>query len=218
MSRVSGSVRELDGTPVPNALVAVEKGNLFSGNPDPSMPNPAYTWGAVADSHGVFVFECPCGSTIGVHALAAGHKQNDPGLAITISADTDIGPIALPKVVAPAALPSVMDLTASPPTTSPGGMVTFTLSAAAPPAVATGDGGAKRDWLSDEIVCIEPHTYWGRAMAPPGPPMNTIQYQDGTWTRTIMAPAQTGVYRYYFVAATVSGVSSNVVTTSLTVQ
>jgi hypothetical protein len=220
-ARVSGRVVQLDGTALAGALVAVENGNLFSGNPDPQQANPAYAWGTVADANGYFAFYCPCGATLGIHAYAPGHKENNPGMPVTIMADTDIGPMALQTEPA-AAQPMLMDLVVSPPTVAAGGQVTFTVAAAGPAPVATGDGGTKRDWLSDEILCLEPHTSWGRAMTPPGPPMESATgmkaYPDGTWTRAITAPAQAGTYTYSFVAATIGGVSSNVVRATLTVQ
>lgn len=225
-SRVTGRVVEVvmpgatTGVPLPGALVVVENGNLFSGNPDPAAANPAYVWGTVADAGGYFAFDCPCGSTLGIHAYAPGHKENNPGMPVTIMADTDIAPIALVAETA-SAEPMLTDVAVEPPSVIGGGQVTFSVSAAAPAPVAT-DGGSKRDWLSDEVLCLEPHTNWGRAMTPPAAPMESAtgmrDYPDGVWTRTVTAPTTPGRYTYSFVAATLSGVSSNVVTGVLTVQ
>lgn len=208
--RITGVVLErgLDGSigaPIPFANVSVEYGGLYVDWCDRSRASPYYVFGTVADDAGRFELSAREGH-LGFHSFATGYFY-DRG---QIDAATDDASVVLTMVpLRTEPKPVVTDPRFDKTTVEAGAPVTFT----------AGVRAANRclDPMSDEVLLIEPVHSWSRELDPPSRGLKD-DVPDGVWKLTFDAPAEAGVYTYYFSATTSQCVTSDVQTFTLRVE
>ena len=191
--------------PLDGALVAIERGGIYVTNPDPSVGNPAYVYGAMTAADGTVRMRLPT-DQLGVHTFYAGYYYGsrlvdlDQGLGVTVSMETFQND-EVPPFMANAALePSVV---------APGDEFTVTAD------VTHGDAD---DPLSEEVLVVFADEHFSRALGPPSAGVQGTGYPDGTWTTMLTAPDSPGTYAYHLVATSELCVTSDPVTLTLEVD
>ena len=193
-------------SPVPFAVVAIEKGGLYLPISDYSKPNPAYAFGAVAGADGRFSVVVPDGVS-GVHGFAndylyRGTKFDSAVYGGLFTVEIETRPATIAK-------PTISGASLAPASASPG--ATITVHADLRAAVST-------DPLSDEVILVEPTSHACVALAPPTPPVDRDHYPDGAYTGTFVAPSARGTYQYALTATTAGCANADTVTMTLVVQ
>lgn len=193
-------------SPVPFAVVAIEKGGLYLPISDYSKPNPAYAFGAIAGADGRFSIVVPDGVS-GVHGFANDYLYRGTKFDSTVSnglftVEVEARPAAIAK-------PTISGASLAPASASPG--ATITVHADLHAAVAT-------DPLSDEVILVEPTSHACIALAPPTTPVDRDHYPDGAYTGTFVAPNTPGTYKYALTATTAGCSNADTVTMTLVVQ
>jgi hypothetical protein len=194
--------------PLANAVVTLEIGGVYVFFSDASRPSPYYQYGGITASDGTFDVLVPQ-EQLGIHTFTSGYlyagreKIDDPSVPGTLILSKPIAPEQVPLK------PSVSAFTATPATVAAG--ATFVLSA----NVQKGPAGT--DPLSDEIIVVQPDTAWCGEMAPPAPGGHD-DYPDGTYSRTVTAPAKAGTYTYWLATSSAGCIISDNRSTTVTVQ
>jgi hypothetical protein len=194
--------------PIPGAIVAMEKGGIYRTNPDPSVGNPSYVYGARADDQGTVTMVLDT-DFIGVHTFVNGYfygarlveLDQDVGVTVNMEKFTNKSPPILP--------PTIQNEALSPSTVAPG--APFTVSADVQKGEAT-------DPLSEEVIITFPKGGTCRALDPPSAGVQGKAFPDGAWSALLTAPDEPGTYEYYLSATSEGCVTSDVKTLTLIVQ
>ena len=191
--------------PIAGALVSIENGGLYLGNPDSSRGNRHYVIGGRTGADGRFDVPVPV-ARLGLHVFTNDYLYA-PWL---IEPDGNLGVTILQKrrdAVLPK--PIVTDLRAEPASAGPGETVRLTANVTA----ATPD-----DPLSDETLAIEPTRFWTAALDPPSPGVQGVGYPDGEYTLELQAPDQPGTYTYHVVTTSEGCVTSDALSVMVEVR
>ena len=194
------------GAPVPNAVVAIERGGLYLPIADYSKANPAYVFGAIAGADGRFTITLP-GGVAGFHAFANDYLY--VGKKFDSQKDTGVFTIAIEPRPAQIAKPTMTNASLSPSPATAGATITLHADLAT---------GAATDAISDEVVLVDPKTNRAIALAPPRAGPDRDHYPDGTYTATFVAPVTPGTYTYALAATTGQCSNADTVTLQLVVQ
>jgi len=186
------------GAPLGGALVSIELGGIYLGNPDTSKGNPHYAIGGRADPDGRFNIPVP-DEELGLHVFHDDYLY----APWRIDQGDDFGPvIKAERRRAVLMKPTVSNARAEPSVVDAGGRFRMTADVAA----ATSD-----DPLSDETLVIEPTTFFTAALDPPSAGEQGVGFPDGTYSRELDAPAKSGTYEYFVVATSEGCVTSDAV-------
>ncbi len=202
--RLRGTVTEaMTGTPLANALVAVERGGLYLKTCDPSKGTAWYQYGARGGADGVFDLTIPKVDS-GVHVFVDGHYY---GSQLVRAADQATASFALEPETSVVQKPTLANASLQPASVATGQMFTITVDVQSPQGP-----------LSDEILAIEPTTTTSAALDPPTAGTPGSGYPNGTYRRMLSAPATSGSYTYYIAATTEGCVTGDTTSLVLTVQ
>ena len=208
MMRVRGSVREVDGTtPIPFAVLAIEKDGLYVDNADPSRANPSYVYGGRANANGDFDLMLPKGA-LGIHTFLDNYQYGRAPL----DGDGGVDHILMPITMAPRGIlakPSVTGVRAEPSTVDAGD--TFFVRALVVAASCS-------DPISEEVLLIEPTTSFSAELDPPCKGKQGQGYPDGEYARLVRAPKVAGDYTYYLTATSEQCITGDVAKIVVTVK
>lgn len=199
--------------PQAGSTVAVELCGLYSDNPDPSRGHPNYRYATVTREDGTFELMAPKGK-VGLHTFRNGWfygRIEVPDAPERVVDD--------PRFTEMAALrskgPTLGNFRVTPTEAKPGEILSFSVNTTR----------AGKDPMSEELVVYELTTTAARAFAPPsrGSPLREVGaaragWPDGTWTATMPAPSQPGLYTFYAHSTSEHCVSSNRVSLQVTVR
>lgn len=203
-----------DNAPLRGAAVSIERGGLYIDNPDKTVGNPAYVYGAVTDDEGFFELPLQGAEKIGIHTFIGGYRYG--ALTVNVLGEV-VGEITQGKHLPGDAPPTVSEVKLSKARVAPSEEVEVSGVVIAG-QYADLTGHAKPDPLSEEIVLVQPDTHWSFALDPPAPGGMPGHWPDGLWTGKFTAPAKPGTYRYLFSATSEHCVTAELVPLELTVE
>ena len=190
--------------PIPGAMIAVEYGGLYIPWCNLAQASPYYVFGTVADANGSFQIDVRQGQ-LGFHSFANGYFYSRAPLDMSMGTTVTLTMEPLPDGQA---TPSVVDASFAQATVHAGDTVTFS---------ATLTTWAPTDPLSDENLLVEATNSFGLELNPPGLGKKD-DFPNGVWSRSFAAPMVPGTYTYWFSSTTGGCITSNLVSTTLTVQ
>jgi hypothetical protein len=192
-------------TPIPGAMIAVEYAPSYTAWCDLASASPYYVFGAVTDDAGRFELDAREGD-LGLHGFANDHLYGTEDINTTKTKTVVLRMRGiLPRTQAK---PRVTGAGFDKASVAPGENVTFSAT------LATWD---PKDPLSDESVLVEPTQSWCLELNPPSRGKKD-DFADGLWKREFRAPTKPGTYTYWFSATTATCITSDLVTTTLTVR
>ena len=194
------------GFPLENVIIAAETGGIYVDNPDKTLGNPAYVFGAITDAKGTFVLTLDKGQYVGFHTFLDGYRYGQLSIE---GVGYAVAEFTMGKKLAADLSPTLTQPTLSSSTVKPGETITVTVVAtAASPA----------DPLSEEILVVEPITHFSIAMQPPAPGGMPGAWPDGIWVATFAAPAAPGKYTLHLVGTSENCITADGLTLELTVE
>jgi hypothetical protein len=194
--------------PLPATLLSIEVGGLYRPFDDTSKASPFYAYGGLTAADGMFDVELPPGR-VGVHAFTDGYVCGGRLIVDDLTHFVTIEETTLPASLN-GSRPSVTSFSAVPGVVVAGAPITLQADVAAGAATPP-------DPLSDEVLVIEPSTFWSGELDPPSKGDPSRGYPDGRYSRQIASPTAPGAYTYHLVTMSQGCVPSDPRTATVTV-
>jgi hypothetical protein len=210
--------RVVDATtqrPLSGVVISGERGGLYVDNPDKTVGNPAYIFGAITDDEGFFEMKLREPVQVGLHTFIGGYRY---GSLLVFATGEAVAEVGQGKLLAKDVPPTVSNVAFSRATVAPGEEVELSAEVVSGTFTHPVTGEATHDPLSEEVVLVHPEKGWSVALDPPFPGGKAGEWPDGVWTTRFPAPAAPGLYDYYFAATSEHCVTAELVKLQLTVE